>query len=517
MKETKTLSYINNGAIDFYSGIKIETKLKFEKLCEKLRKANDEVYEKYNNYIKASFQKDVEKAISENGLEKELTIKNIEKTNVKTKLDNLIKTEGDICGMKFDFTDRGFKIAPVTIVDRYLNKMFEESEEDFDYSKNIYGDIYVSSQARFMLPPIKIKFKNGEFGLLSATLFVFKNNTAVLRITLPIDNMESHPLMSNEIDDYIDSAETLYGFPATLDNKSIESILDCYCRFISLTDKIKAVVRFKKIVNIILANHSGNFDNIKQIPNKIKEDLYKISVAPLQERKGVSFLQEAERHFEKSSYLFSGIGYVLSSMGKCISVVDNTVLDFAKENFDKDNVFEKIICDVRRNVEFTIIILLLKNVNDSYTFEQNGLINSKLSKVKNEYNKNKIFISFLQSGVYGSVRELTDAFLKNMTFFLDVKNVEDRMLALNNILEEEQSGRILKLQNVLSISGLLFTIFFGLPAINETLLHLRKLCTFIKEDLPFVSIENCSFALWFLAIVWLSAFIFFKSRTRKID
>lgn len=517
MKKSELLSYINNGAIDFYYGLMIETKLTFENLCDNIGKRIDESIEKYNNHIKISFQNDIEQAILKNGLEGEIRIKDVDKSKIMAQINETADLKDEICGIEFDVTDNGFKILPCTRVGNYLSFMNDESMYDFDFSKNYYGNVYVNSQNRFILPPIKVELENNTTTLLSAILFVFQNKAAVLRLTLPIDNVDSQPLKSNEIDNYIKSAKTLYGFPVQLKNKSIEDMQACYCQFLAGTNKVESVVCFKKIVNIILANHSYMVNNIKKIPNELKEDIYKISVAPVQERNGVSYVEEAKKHFDKNSFFFNGIGYVLSSMGKCVSIVDTSVLNFIKEKYDEKVVFNKIIGDLRRNIEFTITIILLKNINDSYTFEQKGLFNNKLSKVKNDYNRNKIFISILQNGVYGSVRELTDLFEKGMTFILDMKNTEDRMCALNNILEEEKSARTLQLQNVVSVVGLIFTIIFGLPSINETLSYIRNLCFFIERDIPFVSIENISFTIWCLTIIGLSFFTFYKSKTRKMD
>lgn len=512
-----SLSHIENGAIDFYCGLKMETKLSFGELCDNIGKRIDESFLKHNNHVKAFFQKDIEEFIRENGLENKICIRDFDKVKIKAKFDEFSNSKDDICNIDLNVTDNGYKITPLTCVEYYLLQMLDESNSDYDFSKRIYGDTYVKSQARFTLPPMKVELKNSSVILLNAMLFVFKNNAAVLRMTLPIDKMDTEPLMQNEIDDYIVSMKTLYDFPLQLENNSIQAAEACYCQFLAGTHKVKAVVCFKKIVNVILANHSGMFDDVKNIPNGIKEDIYKISVAPLQERKGMSYEEDAIIHFEKNGYFFGGIGYILSSMGKCVSVVDNSVLEFAKEIYDKNVIYSKIINDIRRNVEFTIIILLLKNINNSYTFDQNGFSNSKLSKVKNDYNRNRVFISLLQSGVYGSVRELTAVFEKSMTYFLDIKNVDDRMTALNNILEEEHSRRTLQLQNFLSIAGLIFAVIFGLPAINETLSYIRNLCFFIKQDIPIISVENCSFVIWCLTIFYLSLFIFRKSRMKRID
>lgn len=517
LKKNSHISYINNGAIDFYYGLKLETKLSYDDLCDEIHRRVNESFQSYNNNIKTSFQESITEAIHQSGLENELYIKDNDKSNIKDNFFEFSDLKDEIINLEFDFTERGFIIKPITIVEDYLNKMYNESKADFDFSECVYGDFYVESQTRFVLPPIKAELKNGSSSLISAILFVFKNNNAVLRITLPIDNMDSEPLMSNDLDDYIVSVENLSGFSLELKGSTIKSIKSCYCNYILSIKKITFLVSSKQMVNIILTNHSAMFDNIKRIPDKIQEDIYKISLAPIQVRNGVSYVENAINHLDKNSLFFNGIGFVLSNMGKCISLVDNTIINFAKENFEKEILYDKITNDIRRNIEFTIIILLLKNINDSYYFYKKVLHDSNLSKVKNEYNKNKIFISLLQDDVYGSVREITPKFEETMTFFLDEKNVKDRTNALNNILEEEQANRTLQLQNVLSIVGLIFTIIFGLPAINETLTLIRNLCFFITTDIPFISIENTSFAIWLLTSIGMLIFVLSKSKVKKYN
>lgn len=513
----QSLKYIKNGSIDYYYGLKIETNLSYEKLCSSISDKIDKTIYEYKKYIHKYFQKSIDESIRENGLEKDLHVKDIDKAQIDGMISDISELNGEITNLEIDSADNKLRITPITIVDNFFNMMDDELHYDYFFSKQYYSESYVSSQTRFVLPPFKIELQNGSCKLLTAMLIVFTNSTAVLRLTLSIDDMDSKSIMSDTIDDYIVAAKPIYGFEADLKDNSIGAIQDCYCRYISEIKKVKAVCLYKKIVNIILANHSGMFDDIKNVPNEIKEEIYKISAAPVQERESIAYIQEYTTLFEENVFFFNGIGYILSSMGKCVSIVDNTVVDFVKKTFEEEEVFNKIINDLRRNVEFSIIIMCLKNINDSDSFYKKGQCKTNLSKVKNEYNKNKIYISLLQDGVYGSVRELTSKFEKNMTFFLDKKNVEDRMNALNCILEEEQSKRTLQLQNVLSIVGLIFTIIFGLPAINETLMHIRKLCFFIADDLPVLSIDNVSFVIWIILSLGMCVFVFCKSKIKKYD
>ncbi len=508
------MNVIHNGAIDFYYGLKITTKHNYYMLCDKVAKKLDDELVKYNLRVDAIFQKQAEELIKEYELS-DLRIKKNNNLEEIEKIGENTELEGELSGIEFDVEGNKLFLTPRTYVKDCYSYMSEESNFDFDYSKRIYGKSYVNSQNRFILPPIKIKLKNDEEDVLRAMLYIFENKFAVLRLTLPIDNLDAQSLKENDVDGYIKSARVLYGLPSLSQDVSISAFQDCYCRFLVQITEASDIFCFKKIVNILLAKHSDMVDNIKEMPDNLKEELYKISLAPIQERKGVSYINEAEEHINKNSYFFNGVGYVLSSMGKCISFVDNSVLAFVKENVDEAFSYNKVIADLRRNAEFAIIILLLKNINDGYTFEQKGVLNKSPSQVKKEFNNNKLFISNLQNGVYGSVRELTDKFSQGMRYFLDIENTEERMKALDSILEEEQAKRTLQLKNVISIGGLLFTTLFGLPAINDTVLHIRRLCFFIKHNVAYLSIANISFIIWCLTVISLFLIIFCKAKRRR--
>ena len=62
-------------------------------------------------------------------------------------------------------------------------------------------------------------------------------------------------------------------------------------------------------------------DRIKDVSDDVKEELYKISISPVQERKGDTYRDETVTYFNESSWLTKGVGVLFSSMGKCISLV----------------------------------------------------------------------------------------------------------------------------------------------------------------------------------------------------
>lgn len=89
-----------------------------------------------------------------------------------------------------------------------------------------------------------------------------------------------------------------------------------------------------------------------------------------------------------------------------------------------------------------------------------------------------MFIPELQEFCYGSVSEQVEAFEKLMPYYLKEKIVTEKMQSIDRILADEESQRYEKLNNFISIVGLIMASVFGLPAIYDTFKILRGLCTF---------------------------------------
>ena len=88
------------------------------------------------------------------------------------------------------------------------------------------------------------------------------------------------------------------------------------------------------------------------------------------------------------------------------------------------------------------------------------------------------------------------------------------MQSIDRILTDEESQRHEKLNNFISIVGLIVALVFGLPAIYDTFKILRGLCAFITYNIPLLTIENTSFGVWIILIIVLTVNIF---RSRKIS
>ena len=327
----------------------------------------------------------------------------------------------------------------------------------------------------------------------------------ILRITVPIENLEMLPLFENNEDKYIKKIIDVYNLGNDINDNTIEVIKKSYYQYIFDSSKknTNIIVISKVLKNIILADFDGVPQNIKDIPENVKVDLYKAIVAPIQKRENISFENRANEYIENNSRTYDGIKYITNSMGKCISVIDKNTIDYIENKMDlkrREETYKLAISSARRNLEFTFMIILLKNMNSALTYFEKEMKFNNIDKIQKEYNYNSIFILQLQQSCFGSVREQLAFFESKMIYFLDIKSSKERMDAIDSIIESEKTRKELNFEKFLSIGGFLLTVIFGLQAIHETLTILRKSNLFIKRDIPIVTIDNCSIAIWIILI-----------------
>lgn len=528
-KVDETLKNISKGAIDFYYALKIESDLKYNQLCKVIDEYNNAVYKEYDEELQKEFKTTVMEAKNELNIGNEIKLvdtkpcfwRKLFKRNEKS---NTISKK-NIQRIEFDSEGRFLKFIPVTDIHDHLKNLRDTSNIDYQYCRCVYGDFYVNCQTRFILPSFKIELISGTTVFSETFLYIFENNSAVLRITLPIEDVDIIPLLQNDISFYIKSITSPFSSITVPEENSVSALFDFYYNYIRNAKKIKSIILCGQLENIILANHNSVPDDIKQMSSALKEKLYKIVVAPFQERKNTSYKEEAIEYIKNNNYTVSGLSYITSNMGRCVSVVDKNLIEFAKENFTRDIedefkedvAFGKIISDTRQNVEYTFVMLMLKKINFFYTFYKKSNHYDNSHKIRRLFNNDVIFFCSLQNGCYGSVREQLAQFEQKMAYFLDSKNTIEKMNAIDNIINGEKEQRNASLQNVISVLGLLFTGVFGLPAINETLGLIRNVCTFIKYDIPYLTVNNCSIVIWSVLLVVLIFMLFSKLyRLKKI-
>lgn len=517
MKENKQeINCIKKGCIDFYYALKVETKLKYEEMCKSISSKISLTIDNYNMQAEATFKEDIQKSISN------LNIEDFKNIKLKTNYEHKEKKVGKMTAKDFsksvkdirlEFTENGFKISPILELHEEINELEEELESDYNTCLKIYGRSFVDNCKRFYLPPFKVQLINNESVFIKAILYIFRNGMMILRISIPLQNVAITPLFENNIDAYIKNVIDEFNIDINLKKNSIEDIKNAYFKYIEKCNKKITNIVFisETLQNIILADFAGIPDNIGDIPTTIQESLYRIIVAPISKRHSNSFKNIAKDYLENNSDTYDGIKYITSSMGKCISVIDKTIVEFLEENGRTENeyLYKDIINSMRINVEFALIIILLKKINSGYTFLQKEIKASNFYKIQKEYNINNIFILQLQQSSFGSVKEQISFLEKKMKYFLAFKDTQDKMSAIDSIITEDRAIKNSNFQSFLAIGGVLLTAIFGLPAVYDTLTIIKN-CLLENIDIPMITIENTSIAIWIILLVFLIVKVLFN-------
>ena len=369
----RALDFIDCGVIDYYYGLKFETDYSFDKLVSLIGKKIDSVLDNYFQTIKTSFQKDVKEVANNVGLSNYFTFKDLDDTNefVPNQTDN-INTNSEIDDLEFEFTANGLKIRAIPKTQKHIQDLYNRSNASYEQSKTIYGEPYVNAQHRLFLPPFRAVLSNGKTDYIEGILYIFKNYSAVLRLTIPLKNIDSRPLFEYNYSAYISKFINVCDMNIEPLDNSIDSLKDCYCNFLVQTEKNMSILSFGSISSIILSKHHSMVKNIKYIPKDLKEDIFKILIAPTPNRKNTNYYDEAEQCFKTSSFTLNGTCSIVCNMNKCITIIDDSIRNAGMEIFPKDIVYERLNDDVRDSLEFAFCILMLKRINNHYTFYKKG-------------------------------------------------------------------------------------------------------------------------------------------------
>lgn len=512
MRTVHDITKIHNGAVYYYTGFKIETTLGFNKLCESINEKIEVVFSEYINGERMRLQKCMNDALSEAQIHHIISVTGYDELCDKEK-DALKEIDREAPRAKYievTPTEKGIKFSLITELDEYLETCNQRRNSDFDHNGSVYGSEYVGSYIEFILPPFEVELVTGERELLESSLLLFKNNTAIIRTALSLKEVETDQLYEHAIDDYIVAITNPYRLPIVPESTTLSAVNTSYALFLFTMKKVSAILGLADIKNLVIAKPSTRFKHLEEASDKVKEDIYRIISAPVPEWEGISLKREIDELFNKRCYSLSGINYILNNMNFCLSIADGYLVDEATTKYGEEYISKNFVTDIRNGAEFALCILLLKCVNNRYSFHKRATELQQTEKIRKEYNENVIFIDNLQSDAWGSAREQVEAFEGMMAFFLDSKNIKEKMDAINSIFEGERNRRIISLQNTLSFIGIAVTLIFGLPAICETLKMINRLI-FNGSQIP----ENVgifySLIIWIILLFLLVAAIFLKS------
>lgn len=429
--------------------------------------------------------------------------------------DILLEIESGESSIKFYIKDADLEL---------LNQRIIRLQEEYDISLKFYGHNFTNRQDRFLLLPLKIELENGKFTWLYPLIYLFENNMGILKLELPIFDSCIEPLLENDYDRFLTKIINKWNIKNYNSETTLSSIQNFYLSNLLDDIKIDMVSYSNELKNIILIDFDGRPQHINSIPNDVKEDLFRIICAPVPSRNNTTYSKDADEYLKNHNWGGHGVKYIAKSTGGCLSFIDKTISDYVSDDYktetktsvltpfnDYYNLCNKLARDLCVNVEFALIIILLKKTNESNDYFNKIASMKKLSDTRIEYNKNILFISELQENCYGSVSEQTSLLEKMMPHYFKHEITSAKKIAIDNILQQNEQEKNERFQNYISTGGLILTLIFGLPSLYETLTIFRKLFSFYPYNIPYLTLENTSIILW----LTLNGIIILKLYLRK--
>lgn len=517
MKYNDGIGKIKYGEIQFFFPFTLNTTMSYEEIQQKigdsliaLKKDNiEEIENALGNALN-----DICNKVERLSQEQELNIKVTELQNTK---ESSYKIESKDTYINLSEVNNPHKSGILMeLKHRELEALKQRTsflEKENNIFQNIYGRKFLEEHKRIVLLPFKITLCNEMVVWAQVILYLFANKMIILKIELPLLNVGITPFLKNQIDLFVTKIENNWLDGASTSCKRISEIPEMYLKTIgeeTKSDVIKYNLDFR---HIVLADFEGMPKYMNNLSNQLQEELYRIICAPVPERKNISCLKEAKEYIEANSFGKQDIRYIVKTTGGCLSFIDCGCINEYKLAFLKKTGYEvqdewdyyyvcnSIVRELQINSELALIVVMLKKINASADFYQKESYLRDLYEIRNNYNWNKIFISGLQEGCYGSVSEQIEFFQKHMQYYLMPDLMQEKQVAINNLIEKKVQNEKERLQNGLALSGLFFSIIFGLPAICETFVIIRKIMYFVRGDIPYITIENISVITWMVVVV----------------
>lgn len=515
----KSKNGINNlkyGEIHMYYPLKFNTEIDIDQVCRKIEKSDILFTEEHEKSILSALQKRQEEIIANLN----------EEGSIPSDIDLRITDNKDyLKNNKFAYTlDEDELMCSVGFTEDSINLNFEHSEliniynrrealdNEFNLSKEIYGFNFTHSHDRYILLPCKVKLNNNETVWLNCLLYIFNNSMGILKFELPLVNVDIEPLQKNDLNLYIKEVSNKWNDKfSTLTN--LEDVANTYISILVKNldiDMLNCIIKYNDIKHVIFSDFEGLPNNINSIPNEIQEDIYSIVSAPLEQIEGISYKSEARNHFNNYSWETKTTKNILKTTGGCLSIVDRNFINHITksykggdeevelEDYDYRNINEHVAINISINTEFALIITILKKmISSDYFFSKTSSLKD-MFELNNDYYRNIIFINEIQEECYGSVTEQIMAFEEKMPYYLKKEITKEKSIAANKILEQYKQKNESELQYFITLVGLIISVLFGLPAINETLTIIRNILYFIPNDISYIKLYHLSAIIWLI-------------------
>lgn len=526
---------IKYGELHMYYPLKFETKKKYVDVCKAIKESkilfSDEYQEKIMNALGYSLSQTID------DIKKELENMDLNQNHVMFKMPDYDKykkmqdvsyeMDSDSLQIVIENFDSSIKLHFFNTDIEELNQRIIRLQREEKLAHKFYGENFTNLHNRYVLLPLKISLNNSKIVWMYPILYVFANKMGILKLELLLKDVDTSYLKRNDIDAYIKDIKNIWKLKDFSVESNFSSLAGFYLDFLCKDCHLDIIKYNNELKNIILVDFEGIPKQINSIPKEDQEELFRIVAAPVPTGGNTSYVSDAIKYIQENGYGEHGIKYIVKTTGGCLSLIDKRLLDYIANAYkdqinnsilDEDDHFficNTIASDISSNVEFVLLIIVLKKINERNDYYMKTFSVKKILEIRKEYNLNNLFIAILQETCFGSVSEQMEIFEKRMDLYLKTKISRIKQEALDNILDERKQQKEEQFQEFLSIGSFFITLIFGLPAVYETLKIIRNVILGEINNIPFITLENLSVFLWILLILFVGRRILIKRNLDK--
>ena len=520
IKEKIHIEHIQSGRIDFYLPLTFETNLSYSDMGTKVAECISGIIQDHLDGIEESIRSSLSDVSEQFHIKPK--VNNEKKSDLRRKQEATAENHngkiiGDSASIEVLPTDHGIAIRMHPEETVIYNLRRQELLNEQGLYEKYYGATFTGLQDRFVLLPLCVQLYNGKKVWINSILYIFLNKMGILKIELPLIDVSSQPLMEYDHNGYLGNVDDQWGMHFNGKDTTVEDVSIAFIDKIEGACGITVKLHIEGLMrNIILVRFDGMPKQIDNIPDDIQEELYRIVAAPVMTIECASIKKEAKEYMSKQLWRKYNFAYITKTTGGCLSIIDDAFQSWAQDKYCEDNnktsidaesqseIDRFLIRNVHENVEFALVIPILKHLNASYVLKTDP---TKARWAQMAYNENVLLISRLQDCCYGSVSEQVKVFEQMMPFYLKEELMKKRKDAFDTIIAEKEAQRNNSFQTFMSIASIVVALLFGLPAVYDTFSITRKSLSFFSQDIPCLTVENTSLFAWIFIMAMLCAYM----------
>lgn len=501
MNESDYTFLINEARLDRYYGISYDKSLSC--INKKVSKSPLSIYRKFSDEMKISktYIKELHKRehfvlelinrelpYEECDIEKKLA-------DILGNLDDYIRADLYI---ESDGKEENKKIKigskEYECVKRRSECYFEESSALSD----VYGQRYEDYRTVYMLKPMLVSDGvHSKWG--NVFLFVFADKKIVIKFEIPVSEEDTRLMIENNM-----MENYSFSVICSVHKKFVfETVGDALLWYIRKIFGKRAVCR-EKLDNIIISDYEPKIKDINLINKEMMEKIYRIVAAPVPQGNNFDFQKEINTFESRVGYSYSGMKIFCNIMGGCLSIPDEKYIERYKREFEEhgNDIFITEQMDI--NMEFAIIIVLLKCISSKAMIDKicSGKKSERnFTKLRYEACKSDMMICELEEGCYGSVLDQVEYLEKAMPYFLKKDILNRKNLAIKEMIIAREKRKRENMQQTISVVAFVITFFGGLPYVKDTL---KIICDVIPSrfiHIPCEYVNSISVFIWLFLLV----------------